>query len=97
MEINEKRQFERFKFKEPVRVQFKDPAKYQGSLSRNMSQGGVQLTVDEFIGLNEELSLNIQSEKEIAQQRLGRVVWVEQIPHMDRYRVGIQFSDDVSS
>lgn len=94
MEISEKRQFERLEFRESVRLQFKDPLNFQGCLSCNFSQGGVQLNVNEFIGLQEKVMLNIVHGKQGVKEYAGRVVWVEQVPQMDRYRVGIQFIGD---
>ena len=85
------RQYPRFPFREAVAYQTGDtPA--CGSLAGDISEGGVRLTVKEFIPLNTIVNLNIRlSDPARVVPAKGRVVWVREDPGGERFDVGIQF------
>ena len=89
--IEEKRLFRRVSCSQPVHFQFKDPAQFGGCLSRDLSEGGIQITSNDFVPLGSELVLQIQLATEKAVECVGRVVWVRGLPLMDRYQAGLEF------
>ena len=66
-----------------------------GSLSDNMSRGGICLTVKEFIPLNTivRLQLHFSNPMHVVPAK-GRVVWVKEEPQSERFDVGIEFIVD---
>jgi len=88
---SEKRNFLRFRLAQPVRVQFKDPAQFSGSLSCDLSEGGVRLQMNDFIPLGTELTLTIQLEDDRIVECPCRVVWVQKNRFADRYQAGLEF------
>ncbi len=89
--IEEKRLFRRVSCGQPVHFQSKDPAQFGGCLSRDLSEGGIQINLNDFIPLGTELNLQIQLAPERAVECVGRVVWVRGLPLMDRYQAGLEF------
>ena len=88
------RQYSRFSFKESVGYQIGE-APLTGSLSGDISEGGLRLNVHEFIPLNTIVRLQIHvSDPERVLAAQGRVVWVREVPQSDRYDVGIEFVVD---
>lgn len=87
----EKRRFARVTFKQPVQFQLKDPVQLGGSLSFDLSEGGVRIRLNDFIPLAAELPLQIQLTIEQAVDCVGRVVWVRKVPFSDSYHVGLEF------
>ncbi len=66
-----------------------------GSLSGDISEGGLRLSVQQFIPLNTIVRLQIHvSDPERVLAAQGRVVWVREVPQGDRYDVGIEFVVD---
>ena len=91
------RQYPRFSFRESVAYQTGD-APSSGSLAGDISQGGLRLTVKEFIPLNTVVNLNILlSDPVRVVPAKGRVVWVREDPNGERFDVGIQFVVDVNN
>ena len=95
--VQERRQFKRVKLSEPVQYHPKDSLNISGSLSRDISEGGLRLTTSEFIPLDTELALSIQLSAEEVIDCLGKVVWVEQLPHTERYQAGLKFEETDTS
>ena len=89
----DKRSFSRIKLSEPVRFEFKDPGHFGGCLSCDISEGGVRLRVNEFIALGTELSVNISLPSNRVVECVGKVVWVQKLPYVDQYQVGIEFEN----
>jgi len=92
----EKRNFKRVRWNEPVEFRFKDPFKYGGCLSKDLSLGGIRIQISEFLPLNSELSLQVRLVNHKVVDCTGRVVWVEKLPFVDRYQAGLEFSEDDS-
>ena len=88
---NEKRNFHRFHRAQPVRFQFKDPSRFGGSLSCDLSEGGIRVHLSDFIPLNTELTLSIQLADESIVECPCRVAWVEKNRFSDRYQAGLEF------
>jgi len=88
------RQYPRFPFKESVGYQVGE-APLSGSLSGNISEGGLRLSVREFIPLNTivRLQIHVSGPARVLPAQ-GRVVWVREVPRSERYDVGIEFVVD---
>jgi Tfp pilus assembly protein PilZ len=90
----DKRRFPRLPFKEAVKFQTGEFNSPDGSLSRDLSHGGICLTINEFIPVKGEVILYIQREDEERVVELkGTVAWIKVIPDSERYQVGIEFHD----
>ncbi|MCH8821848.1 PilZ domain-containing protein [Patescibacteria group bacterium] len=90
----DKRQFRRMIHSKPVRYQFKDPSRFGGCVSKDLSGGGVRILLNDFVPLNAELSLKIRLADESIVESIGRVVWVEKSRFQETYQVGLDFSQD---
>ncbi len=88
------RQHPRFPFRESVGYQMGE-SPLTGSLSGDISEGGLRLSIQKFIPLNTIVRLQIHvSDPARVLRAQGRVVWVREVPQSDRYDVGIEFVVD---
>jgi len=94
--VGERRTFVRVNSEFPVQLRpmhHDNPIQIHNSMSQDLSEGGMQISSFYFYPVHAklmlELYLAIDSEPIIT---VGKVVWVEQVPYQDRYRVGIEFS-----
>ena len=88
----DKRQFPRFPFKQAVKFQTGEYFSPGGSLSRDLSRGGVCLAVNEFVPVKSVVTLHLQLNQESKMIRIkGAVMWVRVLPESERYEIGIQF------
>ena len=91
----EKRQHVRFPFQQPVFINRGEWESEEGSLSGDVSEGGIRLKVNEIIPVGAKLTLEIFLPDESKTTSInGRVMWVSAEPHCERYQVGIQFDLD---
>jgi len=88
----ERRVAKRIIFREAVRYELKDPAHFRGSTAYDLSETGVRLRLTEFIPVNTEILMNIQLRDGSYYEYLGRISWISQIPFMDQYQAGVEFS-----
>ena len=88
----DKRQYPRIPFKEAVKFQIGEYSCLDGSLAKDLSRGGVCLTVNQFVPVNRPVILYLQ---QYQQSRLivvkGKVVWVKMLPDSDQCQIGVQF------
>lgn len=89
----EKRSFQRAKCVRPVQFQLKDPRFYGGCQSQDLSEGGVQIDLNDFLPLNTEIIVQLQLASEKIVDCVGRIVWVQKMPFTDRYRAGLRFDE----
>lgn len=94
--MEDRRQFRRTVHSEPVQYQFKDPSRFGGCVSKDLSEGGVRIRMNDFMPLNTELTLKIRLAGENVVECSGRVVWVEKSRFGDNYQAGLMFSGDES-
>ena len=88
----EQRQHPRFPFKQAVRFQIGEYNCPNGSLSRDLSRGGISLTVSQFVPVKGTVVLYLQrhqGSKVIVVK--GTVSWIKMLPDSERYQVGIHF------
>ena len=97
-EPKEKRQFVRFPYRQPVMISKGEWVAGEGSLSGDVSEGGIRLTVNEIIPVGTTLDLEVflPDESKITAVK-GRVARVNLIPYSDRFQIGIQFDPESNS
>lgn len=94
MEPAEKRRYSRIELRQPIQFQSTNCALERGSLSCDLSEGGVCVDMYDFLPMGTELTLRICLAVEKIVEYVGRVVWVRKYPFADRYQVGLEFSGD---
>lgn len=92
-EQTDHRMYKRIKLSEPVRFSFKDPSRFGGCLSYDISEGGVKVRFNEFVPLGTELIMSITLASNRVVECIGKVVWVKQIPFTEHYQVGLEFEN----
>lgn len=92
--VDEKRRFKRVDTNIPV--QFKDLRKAgelpAGSLTRNLSEGGVCFKTNRFVSLACRLVVEISlpsAPKPV--KAISKVAWIRKVPSSDQYELGNQF------
>jgi c-di-GMP-binding flagellar brake protein YcgR len=92
-EFEERRRYFRVNTHLPVRYQLKGhPTKFGHTLSRDISEGGIRLLLNEFLPPKTEVLLEMIVLGKIVDP-LARVVWSQRIPHSDDYQIGLEFSE----
>ena len=94
--VNERRQFGRVDFREPIQFRIGEQ-KIIGCLAQDISDGGIKVNSFEFLPLNTEIQLNIQLKDEDAADLAGKVVWIQQVPFSDQFQIGVKFLADKES
>ena len=95
--VRERRKFVRVSSDYPVQLKHVPqnyPIQVHNSMSQDISEGGLQLSSFYFYPVHCKMTFEIfvsQDTEPIS--GVGRVVWVEQLPYQDRYKVGIEFSE----
>ena len=89
--LEERRDYRRIDAGEPVRFEFKDPSHFGGCLSQDLSEGGLQVTAQQFVPMGTELSLEINLPNKKQVQAVAKVVWVTKARFGESYRLGLQF------
>jgi len=96
METAEKRRYRRIELRQPIQFQSQSSPLGGGSLSCDLSEGGVRVDMFDFLPLGTELTLQVRLAPEKIVEYVGRVVWARKYPFADRYQVGVEFSEDKS-
>jgi len=91
---NEKRRSPRFKIEIPVeyRKLKESGASKKGSLSFDISQGGIRFVTDEFLAFTARLVLDV--DLPLPERRLfvlSKVAWIKKLSAGDTYEIGNQF------
>lgn len=92
----EKRKFDRYNHKEPVEILFKGRGVPAGSLSGDLSGGGVRVFINDFMPLNEEVALQVKLADGRVIECGARVVWIRKNRFNDSYQAGLEFTGDRS-
>ncbi len=90
----EKRRVKRVEFREPLQYAKGAAIPNNGSLGFDLSEGGVRFQTEDFIPLNEPVAVAMQLSPEMILSLHGSVVWIQMLPHSERYQVGVKFHDD---
>lgn len=88
----DKRQHPRFPFKQAVKFQIGEYNCLDGSLSKDLSRGGVCLTVSQFVPVNGSVILYLQRNNQSKMTIIkGKVAWVKMLPDSEQYQIGVEF------
>lgn len=88
----DKRQHPRYPFKKAVKYQIGEYSCPDGSLSRDLSRGGICLTVSQFVPVNGSVVLYLQRNQESKVIVVkGTVSWIKMLPDSERYQIGVHF------
>jgi c-di-GMP-binding flagellar brake protein YcgR len=93
-EFVEKRQHSRVRSRLPIDYKnLRGEAKAQrGTLTRDISEGGIRFLSDEFLSLANRLVININIPTAARQVKaITKIAWIKKLPSADRYEVGNQF------
>jgi hypothetical protein len=88
----EKRIIPRVKLKVPLRYQIVNTPEAAQSISEDVSPKGISFINSSFIAPNALVKLDLYIQSKILSP-LGRVTWSQLVPHSNRYRVGVEFTD----
>ena len=93
----ERRQFVRAPFGGAVQAEpipQPSPNRLWRLLAEDLSEGGIRLSSPELFPVESRVLLDLDTPSLDDPIRvLGKVVWVEQVPYADQWRVGVEFSD----
>jgi len=93
----DKRQFDRKDHREPVQFHQADHDESEsGSVAKNLSPGGIQIRLNDFVPLGTELTLTIHLADEKIIECVGRVVRIERARYGEYYMAGLEFAEDDS-
>ncbi|MBL8013774.1 MAG: PilZ domain-containing protein [Candidatus Omnitrophica bacterium] len=88
----ENRQHPRFLFKQAVKYQIGEYSSTDGSLSKDLSRGGMCLTVSQFVGVKDPVLIYLQQHGEANIIALkGVVAWIKMLADSELYQIGIKF------
>ena len=79
-------------------LQYKDVQRpietYSGTLSRDISEGGVRFISNEFLSIFTRLLLEV-SVPSLSRplKAISKVAWIQKIPRSNQYNVGVRFMD----
>ena len=94
--MDDRRRYERAKVACPLQVKAiaVDSPVIRNSFCNNMSPVGMAFTSFDFYPVDGKVHLNILSAAmNKVMEVIGRVVWVREIPHQNRYKIGVEFED----
>lgn len=95
--VSERRKFARVQSDFPVQQRLMPQGNTQrihNSISNDLSEGGIQLSSFYFYPVNSKIMIEVfLAWDEEPVHATGKVIWIEQIPHQERYRIGVEFSD----
>ena len=63
------------------------------TLVQDISEGGIRLKINKFVPLGTEMFLQIQLGTEKFVYCYGKVMWAKQLPHTERYEIGMEFME----
>lgn len=86
----EKRQNIRLNLGLPLRYQIRGSQEFGNTITKNISDGGLSFIVDRFIKPQTHIMLDVNIlSRNISS--LGTVRWAGNLPHSDRYQLGLEF------
>ena len=94
--VKERRRHPRVNARLPL--QYKDIQRpieaYSGTLSRDVSEGGVRFLSNEFLSVFTRLLLEV-SIPSLSRpvKAISKVAWIQKVPRSNQYNVGVQFMD----
>ena len=94
--VKERRRSPRINARLPL--QFKDIQRpmeiYTGSLTKDISEGGVRFISSDFLSIFTRLLLEVSVPSfSRPVKAISKVAWIQKIPRSNQYNVGVQFMD----
>jgi len=86
----EKRRFPRIKLNTALCYQVRGAHDFNSTVSHDISESGVALVNDKFINCESLLNLKIKVLSRVL-SAVGKVTWVNPMPHSNRFRIGVEF------
>lgn len=86
----EKRKFPRLSLRVPISYQVRGAPESRGTISENISAGGLCVCSNEFLTPQALLMLEINLLSHVIRP-IGRVAWTSSVAHSDRCNAGIEF------
>lgn len=91
----ERRRYTRVESDFPVQlrhVQQYNPTQLHNSVSCDVSVGGMQVSSFYFYPIHCKMMVEVfTSEDKESIRGIGRIVWIEQLPYQERYKIGMEF------
>jgi len=94
--MDERRRFERKRVECPLQIQAiaTDQNVVRNSFCNNVSPVGMSITSFDFYPVNGKVHLSILSNALTSMvEAIGKVVWIRELPHQKRFKIGIEFED----
>ncbi|MFH1061542.1 MAG: PilZ domain-containing protein [Candidatus Omnitrophota bacterium] len=94
--MDERRRFERSRVECPLQIQAISATDnmIRNSFCNNVSPVGMSITSFDFYPVNGKVHLNLLSNALTSMvEAIGRVVWVREMPHQKRFKIGIEFEN----
>lgn len=90
----ERRKFTRENIHAPVQYEHKAATYFGSTMTRDISEGGIRIVLDNFLPHNTELKFKINlKEMPMVINTLGSIVWSQHLPHSNRYQFGVEFDE----
>ncbi|MFH1593531.1 MAG: PilZ domain-containing protein [Candidatus Omnitrophota bacterium] len=92
--FNEKRKHQRVNVSSPLRYKefYGNDLSTRGSLTKNLSKGGVRFNCDKFVPLSCHLTIEINLNKlSKPVKAVSKVAWIKKLPAGDNYEIGSEF------
>ena len=92
--FKEKRKFRRVDVSVPLRYKELHGKSYlaKGTLTKNLSEGGVRFRTDRFVGLACHLMLEMNMPSIVKSiKAISKIAWIKKLPAGENYEVGSQF------
>jgi len=95
LDFGEKRKYKRVDMNIPLQYrQLHGDKKITGTLTRNLSEGGVKFKTDQFVSLACRMIIEVVLPEEIKPiKAIAKVAWIKKLPAGDNYEIGNQFLD----
>lgn len=91
---SERRRFKRINLDTSVRYKFKHSNEFGSNLTRDISEGGLRLTVDKFVPINTDFIIELGLDKfSNLISAVGKVVWAKKLAHSENYQLGLEFQE----
>ena len=90
--MNEKRKFIRILESAEISYRLISKVKLKGTLTKDISKGGLRFTVREFVPKDSILKIKINLKKiPLSFETTGRVKWIRRMPSSERFEIGVEF------
>jgi len=90
--MNEKRKFVRILESAEISYRLISKVKLKGTLSKDISKGGLRFTVRDFVPKDSIMKIKINLRKiPLSFETTGKVKWIRRMPSSERFEIGVEF------